>query len=248
MVNSTTARDSTSLNGNAPAPSCFESGAQENGKLRLRSVWLSDRKCGDGTFAAVEVLDDAFRIDLVVRRRIVDRARQQQAGEIVRLDHLAARVAHAHRQREAVAVDVVAAPVRVRPRGPLVARHRAHVAAVGEHRLRAVGRHPRQHVEADVAQARRRHRGGGAARRRRRPAAGAAAGRLRRWPARRSSRRARSRACCRRPRRRGARGRDRDRASGARARGPPACGRWTSRGRAAGNASAHARTCRVSSS
>ena len=49
IANSTTARDSSSLSGNAPAPSCFESGAQEHGKLRLRSVWLSERKCGDGT-------------------------------------------------------------------------------------------------------------------------------------------------------------------------------------------------------
>ena len=181
--------------------------------------------------AAVEILDDAFRIDLVVRRRIVDRARQQQARELGRLDHLAARVAHAHRQRESVAVDVVAAPVRVGPRRPFVARHRAHVAAVREHRLRAVGRHPRQHVEAHVAQARAAaHRGGRARSTPRRPARGAAGGRPRRSRARRSTRRARSRACCRRPTRTDARDRDRDRASAATARVPPACGRSTSRG------------------
>ncbi len=178
--------------------------------------------------AAVEILDDAFRIDLVVRRRIVDRARQQQAREFRRLDHLAARVAHAHRQREPVAVDVVAAPVRVRPRRPLVARHRAHVAAVGEHRLGAVGRHPRQHVEAHVAQARRRD--GGRVRRRpalRRPAEVQAQHVLGD-----RERDARARELARvhvavDPRARDARDRDRGRASAATARAPRACGRST---------------------
>ena len=115
---------------------------------------MSDRKYGDGTLRAVEVLDDAFRIDLVVRRRVVDSARQQQAREFRRLDHLAAGVAHAHRQCQPVAVDILAAPVRVRPRRPLVARNGAHVAAAGQDRFRAVRRHPRQHEEPHVAQSR----------------------------------------------------------------------------------------------
>ncbi len=101
---------------------------------------------------AVEVLDDAFRIDLVVRRRIVDRARQQQSRELGRFDHLAAGIAHAHRQREAVAIDVLTAPVRMRARRPFVARNGPHIAARRHHRFCAVGRHPRQHVEPDVAQ------------------------------------------------------------------------------------------------
>jgi len=43
----------------------------------------------------------------------------------------------------------------VRPSRPVIARHRAHVAALGQDRLRSVGRHPWEHKEPDVAEARR---------------------------------------------------------------------------------------------
>jgi hypothetical protein len=101
---------------------------------------------------AVEVLDDALGVDLVVRPRILERALEQQPLRLARFDELAARVGLAHDHHQPVAVDVLRNPARVVAVKALVARHAAHVPPGLQHALCAVGGHPRQDVEQHAAQ------------------------------------------------------------------------------------------------
>src|SRR6266850_5904078 len=101
---------------------------------------------------AVEVLDRAFGPELVVRPRILEPARQHDAGQLGVLDEFTRWILAAHRERYPVAVDVTRDPARRGRMRTAVARVRAHEAAVGEHGLGAVGRHARQHVEQDALQ------------------------------------------------------------------------------------------------
>ena len=102
---------------------------------------------------AVEVLDVALGVDLVERPVVLEGALDEQARELAGLDQLAARIAHPHRARLAVAVDVAQDPAGLAALDAVIARHRAHRAAELQHGLGAVGRDPRHHEEHDLAQA-----------------------------------------------------------------------------------------------
>ncbi len=100
---------------------------------------------------AVEVLDQAFGVDLVERAFVLDRALDEQAGKLHRLDQLAAWIFDSHRECEAVAVDVLRHPARLALVDARVARCRADRAARFQHALRTVGGDARHDVEQHVA-------------------------------------------------------------------------------------------------
>ncbi len=100
--------------------------------------------------AAVEIDDAPLGIELVVRRRILGKARHHDARVFGELDELAV-VAHlAHEVDFAVAVEVVRLPIRVALVAALVQRARANVAPRLQHRLRAIGRDARHDIEERV--------------------------------------------------------------------------------------------------
>jgi hypothetical protein len=119
--------------------------------VEIDGVVADEDRGGHGV--AVPGLDRPLRVDLVEGPLVVEAARHQQAGEARRLDQLAGGIDDAHHQRQAVAVDVTGLPARRAAIRPLVAGHRADVAAGAQHGLGPVGAHPRHHVEEDLPEA-----------------------------------------------------------------------------------------------
>ena len=92
----------------------------------------------DRHLQAIEVLDDALRVNLVKRPFVTDAAREHHVRETGRRDTLTRVVDDTHRQCLAVAIDVSRAPERTALVEPIVADVRAYEAPVFQHMLGAI--------------------------------------------------------------------------------------------------------------
>ena len=118
--------------------------------VEIDRVVAEEERRGDPL--AIEVLDQALGVQLVERTLVLERPLDQQAGELARDGELAARILDAHRERETVTIHVAESPAGAALIDALVARHRADRAPRPQHRLGAIRRDPRHHVEQHLAE------------------------------------------------------------------------------------------------